>query len=163
MPSAKDFTTADVLMFNKMNEQAHQSMMGDGGDGVLGTLGMENLDSGNALRLQWICEFITEEQFNRQLGDVQQALTVWVRTLNQRWGGTALSPFTTSLVLHLAFTRGAQEATNELYIIHLGRWMRSWPSRARSNPLASKAAKSDEQKLSFAGGQVTTVKQQQKK
>jgi hypothetical protein len=65
-------------MFNKMNEQARQSMMGGGGDGVLGTLGMENLDSGNALRLQWICEFITEEQFNRQLGDVQQALTVWV-------------------------------------------------------------------------------------
>jgi hypothetical protein len=165
MPSAKDFSAADVLMFNEMNERASQAMMGGSGDGVLGILGMENLESGNAIRMQWICEFITDEQFNRHLGAVQRALTVRVRALNKIWGGTALSAFTAFLVLHLAFTRGAQEATDELssawsvdeFVAVEGK------TKVRSNPLASRAAKNEEQKLSFSGGQVTLVKQQQKK
>jgi hypothetical protein len=118
VPSASEWTSEDKKLFAEMNAAAGKAMMGNG-DEMVGDLGSSSMDNGKAVGVSWICEFLTETEFNRVLPAVQRALSVLMRVLNRKWGGTAVSAFQAFLILHLAFSRGAQEPTNTDTVLRL--------------------------------------------
>jgi hypothetical protein len=62
-------------------------MMGDS-DALIGDLGFSTMDNGKAVRVSWICEFLTEAEFGRVLPAVAKTLTVLMHKLNTKWGNT---------------------------------------------------------------------------
>jgi hypothetical protein len=141
IPLASEWTAADKALFKEMNESASRAMMG-GGDELVGDLGYSSMDQGKAVRVSWICEFITETEFGKQLPAVARTLTVLTGVLSRKWGNTTVTAFQAFLIIHLAFSRGAQEATNALsfafaaddFVAVEGR------SLTKSNPLSAKKA-----------------------
>ena len=141
IPSASEWTSADKALFKEMNESASRAMMG-GDDDLVGDLGYSSMDQGKAVRVSWICEFMTETEFGKQLPAVARTLTVLTGMLNRKWGNTTVSAFQAFLIIHLAFSRGAQEATNALSFAFAADDFVAVEGRAlsKSNPLSAKKA-----------------------
>jgi hypothetical protein len=152
IPTASEWTVADKMLFAEMNRGAGKAMMsGDDGE-LVGDLGYGCMDQGKAVRVSWMCEFMTEAEFSKQLPAVARRLTVLTGVLNRKWGNTVVSAFQAFLIIHLAFARGSQEATNALsfefaaddFVAMEGRTMK------KSNPLSAAKAVEDERLLTVS-------------
>ena len=157
IPSASEWTAADKALFKEMNESAGRAMMG-GDDELVGDLGYSSMDQGKVVKLSWICEFMTETEFNRQLPAVARTLTILTDMLNRKWGNTKVTAFQAFLVIHLGFSRGAQQATNALsfafsaddFVAAEGRTLK------KSNPLSASKTIEEERLLTVSeDGQVS--------
>jgi hypothetical protein len=122
------------------------------------------MDNGKAVRVSWICEFLTEAEFGRVLPAVARTLTVLMHQLNTKWGNTNVSAFQAFLILHLAFSRGAQQTVNaksfafsaDDFVVEEG------CKATRTNPLSATATAEDEHVLSLADGKLNMVSKRRK-